>query len=95
VGLIDDDWGVGPQDRVGRPLDVAGFEALYGRLLPTVYGYFMRRVGGDVPLAEDLTQEAFLSAVRSLPATVESPEAWMVTVARRRFVDHLRPEGAR
>jgi RNA polymerase sigma-70 factor, ECF subfamily len=93
VGSVDDYRGVAPQDRVGEALDVAGFEVLYGRLLPVVYGYFLRRVGGDVPLAEDLTQEAFLSAVRSLPAAIESPEGWMVTIARRRFIDHLRREG--
>jgi DNA-directed RNA polymerase specialized sigma24 family protein len=92
VGSVDDYRGVAPQDRVGEALDVAGFEVLYGRLLPVVYGYFLRRVGG-VPLAEDLTQEAFLSAVRSLPAAIESPEGWMVTIARRRFIDHLRREG--
>jgi len=89
----DDYWGVAPRDRVGEALDVAEFEVLYERTLPIVYGYFLRRVGGDVMLAEDLTQETFLSAVGSLPARIESPEGWMVTIARRRFIDYLRQRG--
>ena len=78
---------------MGEALDTAAFEALYERLLPIVYGYLLRRVGGNTLLAEDLTQETFLSAVGGLPATVQSPEAWMITIARRRFVDHLRRKG--
>lgn len=82
--------GVASHDKVGEAFGIAEFDSLYGRLLPIVYGYFLRRVGGDVALAEDLTQETFLAAVRGLPAAIESPEAWMMTVARRRFIDHLR-----
>jgi RNA polymerase sigma-70 factor (ECF subfamily) len=84
---------VAPQEGIGEAADIAAFEALYERLLPIVYGYLLRRVGGDVQAAEDLTQETFLAAVRSLPPRIDSPEAWIVTIARRRFVDHLRREG--
>jgi RNA polymerase sigma factor (sigma-70 family) len=46
----------------------------------------------DVPLAEDLTQEALLAALEQWPATgvPEKPGAWLMTTAKRRALDHLR-----
>src|SRR4029077_4162872 len=46
----------------------------------------------DVPLAEDLTQDALLAAFETWPATgiPEKPGAWLLATARRRAVDHLR-----
>jgi RNA polymerase sigma factor (sigma-70 family) len=46
----------------------------------------------DVPLAEDLTQEALLSAIEHWPTTgvPEKPGAWLMAAAKRRALDHLR-----
>jgi RNA polymerase sigma factor (sigma-70 family) len=46
----------------------------------------------DVPLAEELTQEALLAALEQWPTTgvPEKPGAWLMTTARRRALDHLR-----
>ncbi len=46
----------------------------------------------DVPLAEDLTQEALLAALERWPVTgvPEKPGAWLMATARRRALDHLR-----
>ena len=46
----------------------------------------------DVPLAEDLTQEALLAALERWPATgvPERPGAWLMATAKRRALDHLR-----
>src|SRR3979490_2466412 len=46
----------------------------------------------DVPLAEDLTQEALLAALERWPATgvPEKPGAWLMATAKRRALDHLR-----
>jgi RNA polymerase sigma factor (sigma-70 family) len=46
----------------------------------------------DVPLAEDLTQEALLAALEHWPATgiPQKPGAWLMTTAKRRALDHLR-----
>ncbi len=65
--------------------------ALYDRALPQVYGYLLARVN-DVTLAEDLTAETFLAAVRAVrDATVpDLTVAWLVTVARNKLVDHWR-----
>jgi DNA-directed RNA polymerase specialized sigma24 family protein len=47
-------------------LDPERFKAVYGRSLPFVSGYFVRRVGGSAVLAADLTQETIISAVQTL-----------------------------
>ncbi len=52
----------------------------------------LARMLRDVPLAEDLTQEALLAALERWPATgvPERPGAWLMTTAKRRALDHLR-----
>lgn len=77
-----------------------GFEeqrlaALYDELLPWVYGYFVRRVGGDRGLAEDLTQDTFVSAFRNVPEVIGNERAWITSIARRRLIDHFRRRARR
>jgi RNA polymerase sigma factor (sigma-70 family) len=52
----------------------------------------LSRLLRDVPLAEDLTQEALLAAIEHWPVTgvPEKPGAWLMTIAKRRALDHLR-----
>src|ERR1700755_1692336 len=52
----------------------------------------LARMLRDVPLAEDLTQEALVAALEHWPATgvPEKPGAWMMTTAKRRALDQLR-----
>ncbi len=52
----------------------------------------LARMLRDVPLAEDLTQEALLAALEHWPATgvPEKPGAWLMATAKRRALDHLR-----
>jgi predicted RNA polymerase sigma factor len=52
----------------------------------------LARMLRDVPLAEDLTQEALLAALEYWPATgvPERPGAWLMVTAKRRALDHLR-----
>jgi len=52
----------------------------------------LSRMLRDVPLAEDLTQEALLAAIEHWPATgvPEKPGAWLMAIARRRALDQLR-----
>jgi RNA polymerase sigma-70 factor, ECF subfamily len=73
-------------------LDPAAFRPFYERALPVVYGYFYRRCGGRSEVASDLTQETFLSAVHALRGgvLVNAPLPWIVSIARRRLVDHYR-----
>lgn len=81
----------------GRSLsDPAGFDAFYTEALPVVYGYFLRRTGGVPVIAEDLTQETFLAAIRQIGkgARVDAPMPWLIGIARHRLVDHYRAAAA-
>ncbi len=52
----------------------------------------LSRMLRDVPLAEDLTQEALLAALEHWPpiGVPEKPGAWLMATAKRRALDHLR-----
>lgn len=65
---------------------------LYPVAVREVYGYLRSRTGGDERLAEDLTADAFMAAVDAIrrDAADEVTTGWLVTVARRRLVDHWR-----
>ncbi len=57
----------------------------------------MARLAGDLSLAEDCAQEACAAAVEawSRDGLPVNPGGWVVAVARRRALDHLRRESAR
>ncbi|WSC99851.1 RNA polymerase sigma factor [Streptosporangium sp. NBC_01755] len=50
------------------------------------------RMVGDVGLAEELAQDALLAALEQWPdsGVPDSPGAWLMAVAKRRAIDHLR-----
>ena len=52
----------------------------------------LARMLRNVPLAEDLTQEALLAALERWPATgvPEKPGAWLMATAKHRALDHMR-----
>jgi RNA polymerase sigma factor (sigma-70 family) len=52
----------------------------------------LARMLRDVPLAEDLTQEALLAALEHWPVTgvPEKPGAWLMASAKNRAMDHVR-----
>jgi len=52
----------------------------------------LSRMLRDVPLAEDLTQEALLAALEHWPVSgvPDKPGAWLMASAKRRALDHLR-----
>ena len=80
-------------------LDGDGFRRFYDDALPRVYGYLLRRCGGSVSVAEDLTQETFLAAVSELRRgrRIEAPVPWVYGIARHKLLDHYRRQerGAR
>ncbi|ANS79389.1 putative RNA polymerase sigma factor [Serinicoccus hydrothermalis] len=70
-------------------------EDLLRQLGPRVLGVLVRR-GADFASAEDAVQEALIEAVTRWPEGMPSdPQAWLVTVAWRRWLDHVRSESAR
>lgn len=52
----------------------------------------LSRMLRDVPLAEDLTQEALIAALEHWPLSgvPEKPGAWLMATAKRRALDHIR-----
>jgi RNA polymerase sigma-70 factor, ECF subfamily len=72
--------------------DTEAFAALYDRYLETVYRYVYYRVGSR-QLAEDLTSETFLRALRRIGTfTWQGRDfaAWLVTIARNLVADHFK-----
>lgn len=79
-----------PETRIGcDPVDLS---AWFDDALPRLFGYFIVRTGGRVDVAEDLTQETVLAAVRSEigPADGVPVMAWLYGIARHKLVDHYR-----
>ncbi|MCK0112906.1 RNA polymerase subunit sigma-24 [Ornithinimicrobium sp. F0845] len=56
----------------------------------------LARVTGDFALAEDLAQEALAEALISWPrdGVPQSPAGWLMTVGKRRAIDHFRRSSA-
>jgi RNA polymerase sigma-70 factor, ECF subfamily len=72
--------------------DADAFGLLYDRYLDLVYRYIYYRVGG-VALAEDLTSETFLRALRRIDSFSWQGRdfaAWLVTIARNLIADHYK-----
>jgi RNA polymerase sigma factor (sigma-70 family) len=69
---------------------------LLRELTPQVVAAVTRRYG-DFAAAEDAVQEALVAAARAWPAhgVPDDPRAWLIHVASRRMLDHVRSEIAR
>jgi RNA polymerase sigma-70 factor (ECF subfamily) len=66
--------------------------AIYRETVDALYGYASRRCGGARQQAEDVTQEAWLRAVREWPRSglPDNPLAWLTTVTRNLILNQLR-----
>ena len=55
------------------------------------------RLFGDIDIAEEAVQEAFVVALQRWPAAglPPSPAGWIITTARNRAIDRLRRESSR
>ena len=76
--------------------DERSFERLVGRYRAPVTAYVRARVG-DLDLSEDIAQEIFISALRSMQAS-ERPivfKAWIYEIARNACIDQHRRRGRR
>lgn len=60
--------------------------------LPRIFGYFLPRAGGNIQIAEDLTQETMLAAVRSQTRgiAIDAVMPWLFGIARHKLIDHYR-----
>src|SRR6185295_568599 len=77
-------------------IDAAAIERLfresYGRAVAVLVRTF-----GDIDLAEEAVQDAFVVALRRWPhdAAPPSPTGWIITTARHRAIDRVRREASR
>jgi RNA polymerase sigma-70 factor (ECF subfamily) len=69
--------------------DAMAFSEVYRRYQKRVYGFCLARTT-DPGAAADATQEVFLRLLRSAPGEIESPKAWLFTVARNIATDSMR-----
>ncbi|OLR90747.1 sigma-70 family RNA polymerase sigma factor [Actinokineospora bangkokensis] len=72
--------------------DTVAFGRLYDRYVDVVYRYVLFRVG-DRELAEDVTSETFLRALRRITSVTYQGRdvgAWFVTIARNLVLDHVK-----
>lgn len=85
-------------DRVAALVELArggdgeAFGLLYDRYVGQVYRYIYHRTGSH-PLAEDLTSETFVRALRAIPGfhwRGKDVGAWFVTIARNLVIDHVK-----
>ncbi|MEX2285400.1 MAG: sigma-70 family RNA polymerase sigma factor [Gemmatimonadota bacterium] len=65
---------------------------IYQTTIDDLYGFVSRRCNGDRDLAEDVTQETWLRAVRAWHAdgVPDRPLAWLTTVSRNLLANHFR-----
>src|SRR5437870_4419680 len=77
---------------MAEPITEAQLLAIYTDTIDSLYGYASRRCGGSRELAEDVTQEAWLRAVRDWRrnGVPDRPLAWLTTVARNLILNHVR-----
>ncbi|MDT0309007.1 sigma-70 family RNA polymerase sigma factor [Streptomyces sp. DSM 44917] len=81
---------------LARDGDEAALNRFVRATRPDVRRYVVH-LAGDDRAAEDLVQETYLRALRSLPRFEGRATArtWLLTIARRTVVDHLRALAAR
>lgn len=80
-----------------RDGDGEAFGEIYDRYVDVVYRFVFYRVG-DRGLAEDLTSETFLRALRRIgTVTYQGRDigAWLVTIARNLVLDHVKSARSR
>lgn len=83
-------WDLVDQAQDGGPQGQQAFAALYDQYVDTVFRYVFYRCGNK-ELAEDITADTFLRALRSIGTitwTGADFGSWLVTIARNLLFDH-------
>jgi RNA polymerase sigma-70 factor (ECF subfamily) len=77
---------------MARPASEDEIRRIYHATLDELYGFISRRCDGDRAMAEDVTQETWLRAVRAWPVqgVPDRPLAWLTTVSRNLLANHFR-----
>lgn len=72
--------------------DEARFRDWYDATLPRVHRYLAARCGGDDALAEELTQQTYIAAIRARHRFDGRSDVvtWLCAIGRNKLVDHYR-----
>ena len=70
------------------------FRVWYDDAVGRVYGYLFGRCGGDIEVAEEITQQTFVQAIRHWQAFDGRSDAvtWLCSIARNKLADHYRAQ---
>lgn len=98
AGAPASDGAVGELDVIAlvdraRTGDPEAFASLYDRYVERVYRFVLYRVSGDAALAEDITSEVFLRALRKIKTFTwqgRDVGAWFLTIGRNLVLDHFK-----
>lgn len=88
-----DVWQVKDLVRRAHSRDETAFRELYEQYSPRVFGYLFRHLGGNTPLAEDLTADVFTKVVEKIDTYEDRGApfaAWLFRIARNRLIDYVR-----
>ncbi|MFA5130861.1 MAG: RNA polymerase sigma factor [Patescibacteria group bacterium] len=71
------------------------FLPYYNQYKDKIYNYFLYRVGFDKPLAEDLSSEVFIKALKSFADFDENKkfQSWIYMIAHNHLVNHYKTAG--
>jgi RNA polymerase sigma factor (sigma-70 family) len=84
-----------PSGRVSSKVDLPPFQALVDSQGPSVHRFLVAMVGHVE--AEDCYQETWLAALKAYPRLRDASNlrAWILTVAQRKAIDHVRARNRR
>jgi RNA polymerase sigma-70 factor, ECF subfamily len=92
AGPNTDETGAWALVRASQEGDMVAFGDLFDRYYDVVYRYVLFRTG-DRTLAEDITQETFVRALRRITSVSYQGRdigAWFITIARNLIFDHVK-----
>lgn len=92
-GVAVGDLGVVDVVDRARDGDAGAFAELYDLYVDRVYRFVLYRVSGDRALAEDITSEVFVRALRKIKGFTwqgRDVGAWFLTIARNLVLDHFK-----
>jgi RNA polymerase sigma-70 factor (ECF subfamily) len=74
--------------------DAGAFRAWYDDAVDRVYGYVYARSGGNIEVAEDVTQQSFVQAIRHWQTFDgrSDPVTWICSIARNKLTDYYREQ---
>lgn len=75
-----------------KRMERADFKAFYNKHFDRVYRFVFFRVSGNEEVAQDLTSEIFMRALKHFAKydPAKSETAWIMTIARNHVINHYR-----